>query len=333
MPQELVEVQDIAVPEVRTLDERADSDGDAQRASDFNPPLTKAQMHLAMLAAVVIPPVGLVVAMIMLWGGLFNSIDLILLVALYTLTGLGVTIGYHRLIAHKAFITRTPIMCFFMICGGMAAQGPVVWWTATHRRHHHHSDCELDPHSPHAQRAPGLIGWCSGFAHAHVGWLFRDSNDNNYGYVPDLLSDPVVMRINRLFPLWVALGFAIPALIGGLASMSWGGALLGLLWGGAARMFLLHHATWSINSICHVWGWRDYRSDDESRNNPVMGILSFGEGWHNNHHAFPSSARHGLKWWQLDISWLVIRSLQAFGLVDKVRLPSAERRAARVRKR
>jgi stearoyl-CoA desaturase (delta-9 desaturase) len=167
--------------------------------------------------------------------------------------------------------------------------------------------------------------------HAHIGWLFSSTGDSNYRYVPDLLADKTIMRVNNLFPVWVALGLAIPAIIGGLVTMSWTGAALGFLWGGLVRMFLLHHSTWSINSICHVWGWRDYRSGDESRNNPVMGILSFGEGWHNNHHAFPSSARHGLKWWQFDASWVIIRSLQIVGLASKVRLPTKERMDARRR--
>ena len=338
MPQEIVDGNTAVLEKDPTLNAEFDTiahpDESAEivDAPDTQVPLSRGQMHLAMLAAVIIPPAGLITAMVMMWGGLFNVTDLIILVAMYSLTGLGITVGYHRLVTHKAFVTRTPISIFFMICGGMAAQGPVVWWSATHRRHHHHSDCERDPHSPHAGREPGIIGWCKGFMHSHVGWLFRDSNDNNYSYVPDLLADPVVMRINRLFPLWVAIGFILPAIIGGLVSMTWTGALLGLLWGGLARMFFLHHSTWSINSVCHVWGWRDYRSDDESRNNPVMGILSFGEGWHNNHHAFPSSARHGLKWWQLDMSWLVIRSLKALGLAEKIRLPTAERMAARARK-
>lgn len=293
--------------------------------------LSRKEMHLAMLAAVALPPIGIAVAMVLLWGGWFGWSSLIAMVVMYILTGLGVTIGYHRLFAHKAFATPTPIGVFFMILGGMSAQGPLVWWVATHRRHHHFSDHEMDPHSPHAGFSNGIIMRTVGFLHAHIGWLFTSTADNNYEYVPDLLANPTVMRINRLFPLWVALGLAIPGIVCGIITMSWMGVVLGVLWGGLARMFLLHHATWSINSVCHVWGWRDYRSDDHSRNNPVMGVLSFGEGWHNNHHAFPTSARHGLKWWQLDISWIVIRSLQSIGLASKVRLPTQERMAARRR--
>ena len=148
-------------------------------------------------------------------------------------------------------------------------------------------------------------------------------------YVPDLLGDKTTLRISNAFPLLVLAGFAIPALIGGLVTMTWMGALLGFLWGGVVRMLLLHHVTWSVNSVCHIWGAKEYNSGDESRNNPVMGILAFGEGWHNNHHAFPASARHGLRWWQFDMSWVVIRSLERFGLAKKVRLPGAERLATK----
>ncbi|MDA1008123.1 MAG: fatty acid desaturase [Planctomycetota bacterium] len=294
-------------------------------------PLTTKQIHLAMLSAVVFPPLGVIAAMVMLWGGLFYWTDLFLLLGMYAITGLGITIGYHRLVTHKAFTTPTPLAMFFIVCGAMAAQGPVIWWAATHRRHHQHSDCERDPHSPHVRRTPGFVGWIAGFMHAHFGWLFRDSNDNNYSYVPDLLNSPSIRRVNRLFPLCVAFGLILPGIIGGLVTMTWTGALLGTVWGGFARMFLLHHVTWSINSVCHVWGMRDYQCNDESRNNPIMGILAFGEGWHNNHHAFPTSARHGLKWWQIDMSWMIIRSLQVIGLAQRVRLPTRERMAARER--
>lgn len=293
--------------------------------------LTRAQMHLAMLAAVTLPPLGVMGAMYMMWGGWFEWSSLIALVVMYVATGLGVTIGYHRLFAHKAFVTTTPIGVFLMILGGMSAQGPLVWWVGTHRRHHRFSDQEEDPHSPHATHAHGVIGWTKGFLHAHVGWLFTRTRESNHRYVPDLLGNPTIMRVNGLFPVWVAAGLILPGIVCGLITMTWTGAALGVLWGGLIRMFLLHHATWSINSVCHVWGWRDYRSDDHSRNNPVMGLLSFGEGWHNNHHAFPSSARHGLKWWQVDISWMVIRSLQACGLATSVRLPSARSLDARRR--
>jgi stearoyl-CoA desaturase (Delta-9 desaturase) len=285
--------------------------------------------RIATMAAVVIPPFAVVAVMVLAWGGWFHWVDLAVMLGMYLITGLGVTIGYHRLYTHKSFATRGPIAAFFAICGSMAAQGPIVWWAATHRKHHQHSDHEHDPHSPHAGRAPGVIGAVRGFLHAHMGWLFHDLTPDMQRYVPDLLADKTTMRIHRMFPLLVVIGFAIPAVIGGLVTMSWMGALLGFLWGGIVRMFLLHHVTWSVNSVCHIWGAKEYHSGDESRNNPVMGILALGEGWHNNHHAFPASARHGLKWWQFDLSWVIIRTLERVGLAKKVRLPAEERLAAR----
>jgi stearoyl-CoA desaturase (delta-9 desaturase) len=281
------------------------------------------------MAAVVVPPIVLVVTMALAWGGWFNWVDLALLVGMYIVTGLGITIGYHRLYTHKSFATRGPIAAFFAICGSMAGQGPVVWWAATHRKHHQHSDHEHDPHSPHAGRQPGVVGAVRAFLHAHMGWLFTDLTPDLKRYVPDLVADRTTMEISRLFPVLVLVGFAIPAVIGGLVTMSWMGALLGFLWGGIVRMCVLHHVTWSVNSVCHLWGAKDYASGDESRNNAVMGILAFGEGWHNNHHAFPASARHGLKWWQFDSSWMVIRTLEKIGLAKKVRLPAPERLEAR----
>ncbi len=291
--------------------------------------LAPLHVRLATGAAVVLPPFGLLAVMVLAWGGWFHWVDLALMGSMYVLTGLGVTIGYHRLYTHKSFATRGPIAVFFAICGSMAVQGPLIWWCATHRKHHQHSDEELDPHSPHAGRAPGVGGAIKGFLHAHIGWLFADITPDMKRYVPDLLADRTTLLISNAFPILVALGLVIPAVIGGLVTMSWMGALLGFLWGGVVRMFLLHHVTWSVNSVCHIWGAKDYASGDESRNNPVMGILALGEGWHNNHHAFPASARHGLKWWQFDLSWVIIRSLEKIGLAKKVRLPGLERLATK----
>lgn len=296
---------------------------------DAKVPPTSLRIKGAMLAAVALPPIGLICAMTLAWGGFFGWTDLCLVVSLYVLTGLGITIGFHRLYTHKAFSTSAPIAYFFTIFGSMAGQGPLLWWAHTHRRHHQHSDREHDPHSPHAARSGGFMSAAMNFVHAHLGWLFKDQRRDGARYVPDLIADSVVLRVTRFFPLWVLLGILIPAAIGGLVTMSWTGALLGGLWGGPVRMFLLHHSTWSVNSVCHVWGKRAYRSGDESRNNPIMGILALGEGWHNNHHAFPASARHGLEWWQFDLSWIVIRSLERLGLVHDVRLPSKARLDAR----
>ena len=278
------------------------------------------------LLAVIVPPLGLAVAIWFAWGGWFTVTDMVLLVVGYMLTAMGITIGYHRYYTHRSFEASAPVAWTFSVLGTMAVQGPLLWWVTTHRRHHQHSDEHDDPHSPHAGREAGFVGWLSGFAHAHVGWLFSRGNHTSVRrYAPDVAADPRAQLISRLFPLWVLLGFVLPALIGWAIDGGWRGALLGFLWGGLIRMAAVHHATWSVNSVCHIWGWQTYRSGDHSRNNPVMGILAMGEGWHNNHHAFPASARHGLEWWQFDISWIVIRSMSAVGLVDSIRLPGAQR--------
>jgi stearoyl-CoA desaturase (delta-9 desaturase) len=204
----------------------------------------------------------------------------------------------------------------------MAAEGPVIKWVAMHRCHHQHSDTESDPHSPHSH-GEGVIAMLKGFWRAHVGWFFEDEPANLDRYVPDLNADRVTRSVSKLFPLWVVLGLLIPAALGGLLTQSWLGVLLGFIWGGLARIFLVHHITWSVNSVCHIWGTRPFRSHDHSRNNLIFGILALGEGWHNNHHAFPTSARHGLSWWQVDASYWLIRGMEVVGLARRVRVPSA----------
>lgn len=277
------------------------------------------------LVGVIAPTVGLVVAIWLAWGGWCSATDLVMLGVGYLLTALGVTIGFHRLFTHRAFEASPVVAWTIGILGSMSVQGPLIWWAAKHRQHHQYSDEALDPHSPHAGGGPGLLGAIRGFWHAHLGWICaRDLRSEWSRYVPDLVEDPIARRVSDWLPLWIILGLAIPAAIGGLVAQSWTGAGLGLLWGGLVRIFVLHHATWSINSVCHLWGWRDFETTDESRNNPVMGIVSMGEGWHNNHHAFPASARHGFGL-QFDLSWIVIRALAAVGLARGLRLPDPVR--------
>jgi stearoyl-CoA desaturase (delta-9 desaturase) len=277
-----------------------------------------------MLLGVVLPLAGLVAAAILLWGRGFRWVDLGLLLGMYIATTLGVTVGFHRLFTHRSFET-TPIIKFVLaILGCMAVQGPMLKWVAVHRRHHQHSDELQDPHSPH-HHGGGIRGMLLGFWHAHAGWMFdRDPADLSR-YVGDLFRDRLLRGVSKTWFLWAALGLLLPALLGGLITLSWTGVLFGFLWGGLARVFLVHHVTWSINSICHIWGSRPYESHDESRNNFVFGVLGMGEGWHNNHHAFPTSARHGLRWWQLDVSYWVIRALETVGLAWKVRVPDPSR--------
>ncbi len=289
------------------------------------PPL---RVQVAMLAAVVLPFLGFVAAIVLLWGTAFDWMYLALFVGMYTVTAMGITVGYHRLYTHRAFTAPWPIVALVTIAGSMAAQGPLFYWVATHRRHHQHSDDAGDPHSPHLH-GDTIGGALKGMVHAHVAWLFRTDHRRLDRYIGDLTRDPLARGLSRLFPLWVALGLLLPAVLTGLVTMSWKGALLGFLWGGLARMCFCHHVTWSINSVCHIWGAQPFRNGDESRNNAIFGVLAFGEGWHNNHHAFPTSARHGLAWWQLDLSYWFIRALEAVGLASQVRVPTAERIAAK----
>lgn len=282
------------------------------------------RLRLVNLAAVLLPLAGFATAVGLLWGIALDWTHLAVLIFMYFATGLGITVGYHRLFTHRAFDAAAPVRYALGVMGSMAVQGPVIIWAAQHRRHHRHSDDEDDPHSPHIHGA-GLLASARGFWHAHVGWMLGRPPRAVAKYVPDLRADAVARSVSRLFPLWVLLGLALPAALGGLLTLSWTGVLLGFLWGGLARVFLLHHITWSVNSVCHLWGTRPFRSHDESRNNPVLGLLAFGEGWHNNHHAFPASARHGLRWWEFDVSYLVIRLLEACHLATRVRVPSAER--------
>lgn len=279
---------------------------------------------------IAVPLLGLVASIILLWGPGIDWIHLALLGVGYILTGLGITIGYHRLFTHKAFATPRWMMLFWGVLGSMAAEGPLLTWVGVHRKHHQHSDDELDPHSPNFGRSAGLLGVLRGWLHAHVGWIVmaRPNSGASARYTADLRRDPLIRFVDRYWWLWIALGLLLPGLIAwAVTGTVWGG-VLGVLWGGLVRILVVHHITWSVNSACHLWGFQSYRSHDESRNNPVFGVLALGEGWHNNHHAFPTSARHGLAWWQFDLSWLVIRAMQAVGLAHQVRLPTAERMAA-----
>jgi stearoyl-CoA desaturase (delta-9 desaturase) len=262
----------------------------------------------------------LAAAIVCLWGWGFRWVELGLLLGMYIATALGITVGFHRLFTHQAFETNWLIQCILAILGSMAVQGPLLKWVALHRRHHQRSDQEEDPHSPHHQGG-GLLGLVRGAWHAHLGWIFKPDPPNLSHYIKDLRQSSLARTLSALFPVWVAVGLVIPALLGGLLTLSWTGAFLGLLWGGLARIFLVHHVTWSVNSICHMWGRRSYQTADQSRNNWLLGILALGEGWHNNHHAFPTSARHGLRWWQLDVSYGVIRVLAVLGVAWKVKVP------------
>jgi stearoyl-CoA desaturase (delta-9 desaturase) len=244
-----------------------------------------------------------------------------LLVGMYLLTLGSLTVGFHRLFTHRAFQTSKPVQFLLGVFGSMCFQGPLLDWVGRHRLHHRFSDRAGDPHSPYPH-APGVLGWLRGFWHSHIGWAFSPMQAGLERYAGDLRKSRMLRVVSAMFPVWALLGLLLPTAIGLLAG-GWVGALTGFLWGGLVRVLLVHHVTWCINSVCHLWGTRPYPEKDQSRNNPVMGLLALGEGWHNNHHAFPTSARHGLKWWQVDLSWYAIRALAMVGLAWKVRVPGA----------
>ena len=279
----------------------------------------------------VLPILALGVVAWQVWADFLYWSDLVVFAVMYVGTGLGITVGFHRLLTHRAFKTKRWVRATFAILGSAAIEGPVISWVADHRKHHNYSDKPGDPHSPHVDHGHGLKGALKGLLHAHVGWLFIHTERGlKSRYAPDLLKDPVVSFINRTFVLWVAAGLVVPFFLGWAIGGSLATGLTGLLWGGAVRMLVLHHATYSINSLCHFFGRRRFETGDESRNVWWLSFFTFGEAWHNNHHAFPTSARHGLQRWNFDPSAWVIWALEKTGLAwDVVRIPP-ERQAAKL---
>jgi stearoyl-CoA desaturase (delta-9 desaturase) len=282
------------------------------------------------LTAVLVPFLAFIVAIVLTWGVAFNWVYLAILGFMYLVTSLGITIGYHRLFTHRSFKTSKPVVATLAVFGSMAVQGPVLQWVADHRKHHQHSDEEGDPHSPHLHDE-GILNSLRGMWHAHAGWLVSPKPRGSMRYIGDLRKDRILRKINKQFPLWVLVGLIIPAILGGVLTASWMGVLLGFLWGGLVRIFLVHHVTWSINSVCHIWGAQPFDTHDQSKNNMVMGVFAMGEGWHNNHHAFQSSARHGLKWWEFDLSYIIIWCMSKIGLASGVRVPTRERIQAKLK--
>jgi stearoyl-CoA desaturase (delta-9 desaturase) len=288
---------------------------------------------IANLMGIILPFVGLVAAIGLLWNKWIGPHDLILLFVGYVLTGVGVTVGYHRLFTHGSFQTYRWVRYTFAILGSMAVEGPVLAWVADHRKHHQFSDQEGDPHSPHVGGGEGVLAAVKNLFHAHVGWLFvAEGRADMRKYVPDLMADRGMRIIHKLFGVWLAISLVVPALVGYLIAGTWQGALTGLLWGGAVRIFLLHHVTFSINSICHFWGRRRFKVTDESRNVGILSLISFGESWHNNHHAFPSSAFHGMSRREvaLDPGAWVVTVLEKIGLAWKVVKIPQERQASKL---
>jgi stearoyl-CoA desaturase (delta-9 desaturase) len=276
------------------------------------------------------PPLLLVLAGWQMWNHELRLRDIAILLAMYVPVGLGVTVGFHRLLTHRSFKTSPALRGLLAVLGTMSVEGPVISWVADHRKHHAYSDRFGDPHSPHVDHGGGWRGALRGLAHAHVGWLFdHTQRGSRERFAPDLLADPVVSFVDRTFVPWSLLGLAIPFALGVLIGGTLDAGLEGMLWGGAVRILVLHHVTYSINSLCHFFGQRRFATEDHSRNLRWLAPFSLGEAWHNNHHAFPTSAIHGIGRHELDISGLVISGLERVGLVWDVQRVGAARQAAK----
>jgi len=281
----------------------------------------------ANLAGVVVPFAGTLAAIVMLWNQAVDVTDLIVLVVMYVITAVGITVGFHRLLTHRAFASYPWVERTFAVLGSLSLQGSVMDWVADHRKHHAHTDREGDPHSPHVGHGSGLAGlW-----HAHVGWLLETQGQADWKkYAPDLYEDPAMRAIGRRFPQLALLSLLVPTVADwALHGFTVGGALQGLVWGGLVRIFFVHHVTWSVNSVCHFFGRRRFDLDDHSTNVGWLAVLSLGESWHHNHHAFPRSAYHGLRWWEIDPSGLIIAGMQRVGLAWNVVRISPDRQRAR----
>jgi stearoyl-CoA desaturase (delta-9 desaturase) len=293
---------------------------------------TTTPSRLAGLVAVFVPPIGVAAALVALWNSAVHPVDVILLVAFYIACGLGITVGFHRLFTHRSFETTQSLRAVFAILGCMAMQGPLTQWVTDHRKHHALSDKEGDPHSPHAGVRAGVARRLRGFWHSHMGWLFSTKGlERGLHYGRDLYEDRLVRLIDRLYLLWVVLTVGVPFAIGYAVGGTWERGIEAMIWGGILRIFLFQHVTFSINSICHMYGRRPFRTRDESRDVWLLALPSFGESWHNGHHAFPASARHGLAGRQVDLSALLIAGLERLGLAWDVKRPApdlVERRRA-----
>jgi len=288
--------------------------------------VTRAE-RTANLLGVVVPFVGVLVAIVLLWNRAVDGTDLAIMGGMYVLSAVGVTVGFHRLLTHRAFQTYPWLERTFAVLGSLSVQGSVLDWVADHRKHHANTDREGDPHSPHVGHGSGL----SGLWHAHVGWLLETQGQADWKrYATELYEDPRMRRIGRRFPLLVLLSLGLPTIAGFvLHGFTLEGALRGYIWGGLVRIFFVHHITWSVNSVCHFFGSRRFDIDDQSTNVAWLSVLSLGESWHHNHHAFPRSAYHGLRWWEIDLSGLIITGMQRVGLAWNVVRIAPERQRAK----
>ena len=284
--------------------------------------------QVALVLFIAIPFLAVIAAVPVAWGGWLGWRDVVIAVVMYAIAGHGITVGFHRYFTHGSFKANRPLRIALAVAGSLAIEGPVVRWVADHRKHHKYSDQEGDPHSPwrYGESVPALM---KGLYHAHMGWLFDVEQTSQRQYAPDLLEDRDIVKVSRAFPALVLVSLLLPAVIGGLWSWSWQGALTAFFWASLVRVALLHHVTWSINSICHAVGNRPFMSRDKSGNVWWLSVLSMGESWHNLHHADPTSARHGVLRGQIDSSARLIWIFERFGWVHDVRWPKPERLAAK----
>jgi stearoyl-CoA desaturase (delta-9 desaturase) len=301
-------------------------------AADVQPVANETRDRIITGLITLLPFVALGVAGWQVWAELLGWHDLVVFGVMYSLTGLGVTVGFHRHLTHRAFATKPWVRGTLAVLGSAAIEGPVISWVADHRKHHAFADQPGDPHSPHVDHGGGLRGALRGLAHAHVGWLFIHTHRGaKQRYAPDLLADPVVRFVDRTFLVWAVGGllaaFALGYAIGGTLSA----ALTGLLWGGGVRMLVVHHVTYSINSLCHFFGRQRFATGDHSRNLAWLAPFTFGEAWHNNHHAFPTSAFHGLRRRDVDPGGWLIAGFERLGLVSQVNRVSPDRQRNKLR--
>ncbi len=300
----------------------------APTAQDVQPVANETRDRIITGFITVAPMLALGFVCWQLWESALRWSDVAVFAIMYVATGLGITVGFHRLLTHRSFATTRPVRFVLAGLGSAAIEGPVISWVADHRKHHAFSDQPGDPHSPHVDHGGGWRGALTGLAHAHLGWLFiHTQRGNHQRYAPDLVEDPVVRFVDRTFLWWAIGGLVTAFMLGWAIGGSLVAGLTGLLWGGAVRMLVLHHVTYSINSLCHFFGRRRFETGDESRNLSWLALPSFGESWHNNHHAFPTSAAHGLRRWEVDLSAMTIRALEATGLAWDVVRPDEDRQA------
>ncbi|MEV4927150.1 acyl-CoA desaturase [Streptomyces roseoverticillatus] len=309
-------------------------DGTAPFPTDDHPAPARSggeRLYVTVTAAIVVLPfLALGLAAWLLWGRLIHSTDVLLALSLYVVTGFGVTVGFHRGLTHGGYRATRPVRIALAVAGSMSFQGDVISWVATHRRHHAFTDRPGDPHSPY-RYGTHLRGQLRGLAHSHVGWLFRNDPTPGERYAPDLLADRDIRAVSRAFPALCVLTLILPFALGWAIGGTWVHATTALVWAGLVRIALLHHVTWSVNSLCHVIGRRPFRTrrHDRATNLWPLALLSFGESWHNLHHADPTSARHGVDRGQIDPSAAVIRLLERLGWVHDVRWPTPDRVTSR----